>query len=81
MPPPTAPLVQPHHEQLATLATLATMATPEHPYGARRAPGSEWLDGAIESDKQSARTIAILIIVAAVVIAALVVWFIVGALR
>ncbi len=41
----------------------------------------EIADGAIESGKQSARTIAILIIVAAVVIAALVVWFIVGALR
>ena len=38
-------------------------------------------DGAIKSDKRSARTIGILIIVAAVVIAALIVWFVVGALR
>jgi hypothetical protein len=35
----------------------------------------------MENDKRSARTIGILIIVAAVVIAALVVWFVVGALR
>ncbi len=81
MPPPTAPLVQPHHEQLATPATLATLGTQENTPMAAAARQSEIADGAIESGKQSARTIAILIIVAAVVIAALVVWFIVGALR
>jgi hypothetical protein len=46
---------------------------------AARQPGMA--DGAMENDKRSARTIGILIIVAAVVIAALVVWFVVGALR
>ncbi len=82
LPPPTAPLIQPHHEQLATPAPLATLGpTQENTPMATAARQAGMADGSIESGKQSARTIGILIIVAAVVIAALVVWFVVGALR
>jgi carbon monoxide dehydrogenase subunit G len=81
LPPPTAPLIQPHHEQLATPAPLAPLATQENTPMATAARQAGMADGSIESGKQSARTIGILIIVAAVVIAALVVWFVVGALR